>query len=141
MSQKTQTYYWYRVTLQDVRGVACYKEGDIPGNNQLHCLQAVENMNKNSWKGVLMSVSLYKMDMESGMIDKEPEISWSRHGAGADRVKEMDWKAPYIEDDIPFAAPDKPDDKTSHCVSWMAHQLGTAKTGASSFISSDLQEL
>ena len=54
-----QSYFWYRCLVKDARNHIVTKEGDVPGNNALHAMKAIENINKNTWEGTLWQLTLY----------------------------------------------------------------------------------
>jgi hypothetical protein len=76
-----RTVFWYKVIIQDKRGAIAYKEGDLCGSNVLSCVRCIENMNRNTWKGQFMQLSVYPTDMETGEIKlTDPVMMWSRDG-------------------------------------------------------------
>lgn len=74
-----KTIFWYRVDASDFQtGEVKTFEGDIPGNNVLHALKAIDNMAANSWKHQLVKIALHQMDWSTGTIDPRPIMQWRR---------------------------------------------------------------
>lgn len=143
MIQPHHSYFWYRALVKDVRGVICTKEGDIPGNNAIHAMKAIENMNKNTWKCQLMGLALHAINWETGQLEDDPLINWTRHGGQQEALRNMD----FVEDDddplgwnpydygspIMEADPKEGGD-TSHSVrSFQASDIGTVMKSAEPF--------
>jgi hypothetical protein len=81
--------FWYRVLVQDARGVMCNKEGDVNASNALAAMKAVEKINEHNWKGKLYQLALHVVDVESGEIDRDPLVLWNRVAGnvkGADAI-------------------------------------------------------
>jgi len=129
-------YYWYRVLVQDVKGHISTKEGDIPGNNALHAMKAIENMNANTWGGQLYQVGLYEVNMQTGVVSTIPTVLWSRH-KGSFRGSEdinIDWNpVDYKTDPVV-----KVDNKNSHTVSFSPLEIGTVVTFTTKYFSTSI---
>lgn len=132
MISPNHSFYWYKVILSK-GGTMQEMAGDIPGNNPMHAMLAIEEMNLNTWEGSLMSVRLHDIDWNTGVISEDPVIHWTRYDHKDNPLSmNVDWDPSEY---------DKPTD-TSHSVMFEAHKLGsTMKTDNTTFQTTIPKEL
>jgi len=73
---RPRTIFWARCQYV-LNGCAVSKEFDIDGPYPLNAMNAIANMNKNTWGGTMLSCRLYNMDFETGAIAEDPVLVWN----------------------------------------------------------------